>query len=307
MRYILFVSILQLYALILSAHPLSDSVKNTSYDSLRIARNKWHLIVYYDLHSTFTANVQTLFKHPAPKPQLLFYYNLDIKSRLQFREWLLETTLFNDYGFTWFIDSIHHKTTDHLNYKFSIARQWHKFISIDAGINTQTILFNGYGYRTQQDSLQTYLNETYMSPGFIHLSAGVGFSLPHQARLQIGLATCKITTLRNSTLYASRQESTIAGIPQGKKRIFEGGINAQLTWPLTAWKERWYAEGTALIFMPLKGNQTTVDVNTVIHWRLWRYGRLSWRHQFQYNKAIQPMPSYQQWLTLGCYLNNKLH
>lgn len=306
MRNILLLGILELYALSIKAQSPSDSTKRHPLDSLRIARNQWHAIIYYDIHSTFTANAHTLFKQTAAKPQLLFYYNLDVKSRLHFRKWLLETNLFNDYGFTWFIDSMHQKTTDHLNYKFSVARQWNKHLSIDAAINTQTVLYNGFSFRTHHDTLQAYLSEAYMSPGFIHLSTGIGFSLPHQARLQIGLAACKISTLRNSALYASRQETSIAGIPKGKKRIVEGGLNAQLTWPLTSWKERWYAEGTALVFIPLFSKQTTLDVNTVFHWRLWRFGRISWRHQFQWNKAIQPMPSYQQWLTLGCYLNNKL-
>lgn len=306
MRYFLLMAILQCYATILAAQPSSDSTQTAKYDSLRIARNRWHLIVYYDLHSTFTANAQTWFNQTNPKPQISFYYNLDIKTRLQFRQWLFETGLFSDYGFTWFIDSLQHKTTDHLQYKLSLSRQWHKKISFDVALNTQTILFHGYRFRNNNNSIEPYLNETYMSPGFVYLSGGIGYNLPHQARCHIGLATCKIATLRNSKLYETRQETSIAGIPQGKKRSFEGGINAQVSWPLTAWKERWFAEGTALIFVPFTNKQTTIDINTVLHCKLWRFGRLSWRHQFQWNKAIQPKPSYQQWLTLGCYLNNKL-
>lgn len=306
MRYFLLMAILQGYANNLLAQTPSDSIKPINYDSLRIARNRWHLIVYYDLHSTFTANAQAWFNQTNPKPQISFYYNLDVKSRLQFRRWIFETGLFNDYGFTWYIDSLQQKTTDHLQYKLSLARQWHKKISIEMAVNTQTILFHGYQFRNNNNSLEAYLNETYMSPGFIHLSGGIGYNLPHQARCHIGLATCKITTLRNSTLFETRQETSIAGIPQGKKRVFDGGINAQVSWPLTTWKERWFAEGTALIFIPLKDKQTTIDINTVLHCKLWRFGRLSWRHQFQWNKAIQKTPSYQQWLTLGCYLNNKL-
>jgi hypothetical protein len=306
MRYIFLIGLLKLYANFVGAQSNFDSTSYPHYDSLRLARYRWHFILFYDFHSTFTANAQTWFKQPAPKPQLIFYYNIDIKSRFQFRKWLIETAYFNDFGTTWYLDSLRTKSTDHLHYKLSIAQQLTKKISLDAAINTQTILFPGYSLRRKNDTLERFLNEGFMSPGFIYIASGIGISLPHLARLQIGLAGCKITTLRNSSLFDMRQENNIAGVPKGKKRKTEGGINAQITWPLTGFKERWFIEGTALLFVPILGGNSTFDINTVGHLRLWRFGRLSWRHQFQWNKAIQSNPTYQQWLTLGVYLNNKL-
>ncbi len=283
-----------------------DTFSRNKPDSIRLARARWHWTLYYDVHSTFTADAQFLLKQASPKPQLTFYYNLDIKSRFALNTWLMETVLFNDYGFTWYIDSLHLKSTDRLQYKFSISKSWTKFFDIDISYNTQTVLFPGYQYQATPQGLKAFKQESYMSPGYIYISAGLSTLLKNGIRFQVGLASCKIARLRDTSLFASRSTQNIAGIERGNKQNVEGGINFQATCPLIKLRQQAYIEGTALLFVPLFEGQSNFDMNVVTHVKLWRFGRLSWRHQCQYNPSTEGVWYYRQWITLGAYLNNHL-
>ena len=283
-----------------------DSLKRKLQDSLIQVRWRWHWTLYYDLHGTFTADALFIMKQATPKPQLTFYYNLDIKSRFELNGWMWESILFNDYGFTWFIDSIHHKSTDHIQYKFSLSKSWKKPLAFDVSYNTQTVLFPGFQYQSTPQGLQAIRHESYMSPGFIYLGAGISRTLKNSIRFQIALASVKIARLRDTSLFASRSTEKIAGIERGKQHHAEGGINVQGTCPLILLHKKTYIEGTCLVFVPLFGHQYNVDLNMALHIKLWRFGRLTWRHQLQYNAVSNAPWYYRQWITLGAYLNNHL-
>ncbi|MBU3675705.1 MAG: hypothetical protein FGM54_00770 [Chitinophagaceae bacterium] len=283
-----------------------DTFSRNKPDSIRLARARWHWTLYYDVHSTLTADAQCFMKQTAPNPQLVLYYNLDIKSRFALNTWMMETILFNDYGFTWYVDSLHNKSTDRLQYKFSLSKSWTKYFDIDISYNTQTILFPGYQYQATPQGMKAFKQESYMSPGFIYISAGLSTLLPNAMRFQVGLASCKIARLRDTSLFASRSTQTIAGIERGKKQKVEGGINFQATCPLIKLRHQAYLEGTGLLFVPLFEGQYNFDMNVVTHVKLWRFGRLSWRHQCQFNSSNKSAWLYRQWITLGAYLNNHL-
>lgn len=284
----------------------ADSSKQKSLDSLMLVRWRWHWILYYDLHGTFTADALCILNQGPPKPQLTFYYNLDIKSRFALNGWMWESVLFNDYGFIWFVDSIHHKSTDHFQYKFSLSKSWKKPWAIDVSYNTQTVLFPGFQYQSTPQGLLANRYESYMSPGFIYLGAGLSRTLKNTMRFQIGLASFKLARLRDTSLFASRSTTMIAGIERGKNQHVEGGINVQTTCPLILLYKKTYIEGTALAFIPLFGDQYNFDLNMALHIKLWRFGRLTWRHQLQYNAVANATWQLRQWITLGAYLNNHL-
>lgn len=281
-------------------------------DSAYLAKWAYHWILYYDFYTTLTGIQTSHSTNPNEQSNLYFYYNIDIKSNLEFRKIKWDMYLFNDYGFRHFFDSLTTKTQDQLVVKQSLYYPIYKrkcYISLAA--NTKTKLFNTYQYRSSiSGSDEKYLYDSYMSPGTIYYSGGITYEAGGNSIIQLGLGSSKVTKIRNQRIFETRNTEQINGLRQGESKKTELGLTLTSTVPIQHLNKHVHWEFYANVFTPMKNLKTvknyTVDVNHVFHLTFLKYIRLSWRLQINYHPEQQEKPMIQHQVSLGAYLSNHL-
>jgi hypothetical protein len=293
-------------------HLLGRSLRVDTLDSAAIARFRYHWILYYDFFTTLTA-IHTINNSYNSEPDNLYgYYNLDVKSNLEFRKVKWDLYLFNDYGMRYFFDSITIKTQDQLTIKNQFYYPIFKskvYLSISA--NTQTQLFNSHRYRSDTNGFsERFLYDGFMSPGVIVYSGGLTYEAGGNAILHLGLGSSKVTKVRNQKIFDTRNEAEISGVSKGERKKSEWGLSLSSTVPLQHLSKQLHWEFYEHIFVPLQGmneiRNYNMELNNVIHLLLLKYVRLSLRTKVSYNYVQFAKPVIQNQLSLGFYLSNHL-
>lgn len=281
-------------------------------DSAKYENYSYHWIFYYDFFTTLTALHQINNLNANEKNNLYFYYNVDIKSNLQFRKIKWDVYLFNDYGRRYFFDSISLKTQDQLNLKNSVYYPlYHSKIFFALAANTQTQLFNTYQYRTNMlGEQEQFLYDGFMSPGTIVYSGGLTYEAGGNSIINIGLGSSKVTKIKNQKIFETRNESNISGLEQGVRKKKTFGIAITTTVPLQKISRHLFWEFYENLFAPLEKlsdfKTYTLEINNVFHVLLLKYVRLSLRSKVNYDYELNPKPVFQNQISLGFFLSNHL-
>ncbi len=281
-------------------------------DTALVDRYRYHWILYYDFFTTLTAfhTINNLYNS---EPDNLYgYYNLDVKSNLEFRKVKWDFYLFNDYGIRYFFDSVTTKTQD----QFTIKNQFYypiykSRVYLAFSANTQTQLFNSHRYRSDTNGLsERFLYDGFMSPGVIVYSGGLTYEAGGNIILHLGLGSSKVTKVKNQRIFDTRNEDMISGVGRGERRKSEWGLSLTSTVPLQHLNKQIHWEFYEHIFVPLQQlsdcKKYALEFNNVLHLLLLKYVRLSLRTKLSYNSELHPKPILQNQLSLGFYLSNHL-
>ncbi len=303
-----------LYSMYGSNHYLrATDVKGIkNIDSATFEKYSYRWILYYDFFTTLTALHTTNSLYKSEADNLYFYYNLDIKSNLEFRKVKWDFYLFNDYGLRYFFDSVTTKTQDQLTFKNQLYYPIYKsklFIALSA--NTQTQLYNTHRYRTDSSGEQErFLYGGFMSPGVILYSGGITYEAGGNAIIHLGLGSSKVTKIKNQKIFDTRNEEELSGLKKGERKKSEWGITLTSTVPLQHLNKHLHWEFYESVFVPVEGmneiKNYSFEINNVIHLLLLKYVRLSFRTKLSYNYERFAKPVIQNQVSLGFYLSNHL-
>jgi hypothetical protein len=282
------------------------------FDSTKFVRRKLDWVLYYDFYTTLTALHHINSQSKTEVNNLYFYYNIDIKNKLTFKKVTWDFYLFNDYGVRHFFDSLTIKTQDQFTLKHSFYVPIYKnklYLSVMA--NTQTKLFQTHDYRINKKGVQErYLLDGFMSPGIIYYTGGITYAVPHDATINVGLGSSKVTKIKNQEIFTTREVKKINGLEKGTKKKSDFGITATITVPMQQLNKHVYWEMFGNSFVPFKHYKDfhyyTIDANNVLHFMLLKYVRLSLRTKLMYAYDTNPKPVIQHQMSLGFYLTNQL-
>lgn len=268
-------------------------------------------ILMLDFYATFNA---IRFENAPTRDlvtQLNVYYNFNLDNQVKTRYFLLRTTLFNEYGFCHYLDSVTVKTEDNLRLRNNIQLTLYQKLSAQAGFEMSTQCWRKW--LPEPDSSKhrdRFLYSDYMSPGYLSYSAGLGFDFLEGGVAYLGLAAGKITRIRNQRIFEERGAENLYGVAIGEKQKLDWGLNLTTTIPVQKLSRQFYWEFNSNLFVPGLTlpyvKSYTCDATLVLHYVFFRFLRLSLRTQFRYDEQIQTKVFISQHFSLGFYLSNKL-
>jgi len=280
-------------------------------DAKILAHRTFDWLLYYDFYTTLTA-FHSLNNDDQPNNNLFFYYNVDIKNKITYRNFTWDLYLFNDYGVKHFFDSITIKTQDQLTIKNSVGYPLYKRkYSFTISANTQTKLWKTHQLRTNDRGIQErFLYDGFMSPGTIYYAGGISYYASGNAVVMFGLGSSKVTKIRKQSIFEERNETEISGLKKGEYKRSEFGLTCTATVPLQKLSRIIHWEYFCNVYAPINSlkeiKKYTVAVNNVFHVVLLKYVRISWRTKIDYNPLQNEKAIIENQISLGFYLSNHL-
>lgn len=270
---------------------------------------------YFWLHYDFYTTVMASFaKNPVdPNTEhsnIYFYYNVTLNNRLQLKSFRVNTYFFNEFGKRFFMDSISALDADkyYLKNTFSKALIKDKF-SLSTMLNIQSQFWRHYDYREDgKGQRRRYLTNNYFTPGYILFSAGFTYDFWKGSSITLGLASGKITKLRDASIWDSRPADVLYGVEAGHKIKTIYGINLQVNiLPKKIGKQFVWVNNSEL-YLPNEHlgsiKYYTLHFNNALHYLFLQYFRVSLRTQIKYDLAIQEKPEILNQVSIGFYLSN---
>jgi hypothetical protein len=95
--------------------------------------------------------------------------------------------------------------------------------------NLATRLMNGFDYITGDSGVQIrILNSSFLTPLIWTFSFGIGYTWKDFGSLNMGLSSCKLTSILNDQIFSIRKISSYYGIDKGKTHLLEYGVTFQV-------------------------------------------------------------------------------
>ena len=141
----------------------------------------------------------------------------------------IASSFVHDLGLQYFFDSIFRFQPDENTWvtRLELTLFHHVIFSLYSQLTTR--LFNAYTFeKDPSGTLHKTLNAAFLTPLLWTFSAGFGWTIPRFATLGFGLASAKITYIRNRGIYDQLHVSTFYGVAKGKNHLFEYGLNMHL-------------------------------------------------------------------------------
>lgn len=237
------------------------------------------------------------------------YTTLSLNNTANIRRVSVRAAFNSEYGIRAFRDSATAKAADQYEYQVFLdaplsRKEW---LRVQCGINVKSQFSKTY---LPTDSGTKILFTDYFSPGYILYTAGFSFRFLESATFDIGLVGAQTTRIRNEEIYESRQTDELYGVPRGKRKVTELGINLILNIPPYRLGKHFGWACAGQMFAPNKdiGRLAgyTYSINNSLHYIFLKYMRLSLATQVAYDESVSNKVFLRNQLTLGFFLSNTL-
>ncbi len=265
----------------------------------------------YDFFTTLMASFAENPVDPSiDKSNIYFYYNITLNNRLQLNQVRVNTYLFNEFGKRFYIDSVGTVSEDQYYFKntfnYPIVKDK---IDVNFMVNLKSQLWKHYDY--MEDSLGhevRYLYSSYYSPGYMLFGGGFTYNFWEGCTVELGIASGKITKIKNQMVFEERGSDMLFGIEKGNKRKMFFGLNLQTNILPKMLTKHLAWENYTQLFIPNQHiaeiKYYTLDFNNALHYLFLKYLRISIRTTVNYDLDIQEKPQIINQITVGFYLSN---
>lgn len=139
-------------------------------------------------------------------------------------------TCLAEYGYQKITDSIFIKNIDRLCIKSQMEIHLTKLWSLKLN-NTLSTQFNKtFEWLSLDDGSKIkHIASSFLSPGYNNMSIGINCNFWSGSSINIGLSSTKITLVQNQNLYVPNYITSIFGVEQNKRWLFEYGWGSQAT------------------------------------------------------------------------------
>lgn len=262
----------------------------------------------------FTTLMGSFAKNPIDpsidKDNIYFYYNVTLNNRLQLNKVRINTYFFNEFGKRFYIDSLGTISEDQYYFKntinYSLIRNK---LDVNFMVNVKSQFWKHYDYREDSVGIQQrYLYSSYYTPGYTLFSGGFTYDFWEGSTVELGLASGKITKIRNQNIWDERETDILYGIEKGTKTKTIFGINLQVNMLPKMFGKHFCWENYTQFFIPnehfLDIKNCTLDFNNAVHFLFLKYMRISLRTEINYDITIQEKPQIINQFSVGFYLSN---
>ena len=185
-----------------------------------------------ELDYSLTANGFILVNwfHDNKVNQVNVFQNLKYQCSLQNdRTFRFSGTFIHNLGFQHYFDSITKVNIDDdiLTARLNIKIDGMVSFTINSIITSR--LLNGFDYVTTDSGMQIrILNSSFLTPLIWTMSFGIGYTWKDFCSVNLGLSSCKLTSILNKQIFSIRKIISYYGIDQGKTHLLEYGFTFQL-------------------------------------------------------------------------------
>jgi hypothetical protein len=185
-----------------------------------------------ELDYTLTANgfILVNWLHDNKVNQVNIFQNLKYQYLLQNdRTFRFSGTFNHNLGFQHYFDSITKVNIDDniLSARLDIMIDGRLAFTINSNITSR--LMNGFDYVTTDSGRQIkVLNSAFLTPLIWTLSSGIGYTWKNFGFINLGLSSCKLTSILNNQIFSIREITNYYGIEKGKTHLLEYGFTIQL-------------------------------------------------------------------------------
>lgn len=246
------------------------------------------------------------------KNNLHVYYNFSINNIVKAGSLKITNYFYTELGLKMYFDSISVISEDAYTLKNSLSYSINQSkIALNVAISTKSQFFRHYDYRSDSsERYNQFLYTSYLSPGYTDYSFGLKLFLNDFATLEFGLVNGRVTRIRNQGIFDSRQCDFLYGLRKGETEKTEYGFSlsvnlmAMKIFKNILWENFSHINVAKDDVSMLKYYQC--DVNNALHYRFFKYLRLSLKTRLLYDVNLSSKPKLTNAIILGFYLNNKI-
>ena len=162
--------------------------------------------------------------------QVNVFQNLKYQCYLQNdRSFRFSGIFIHNLGFQHYFDSITKISIDDnsLTTRLDIKINGRLAVTINSILTSR--LMNGYDYVTTDSGMRIkVLNSSFLTPLIWNLSCGIGYTWNGLGSFNLGVSSCKLTSILNKQIFSIREITSYYGIEQGKTYLLEYGFTFQL-------------------------------------------------------------------------------
>jgi hypothetical protein len=142
---------------------------------------------------------------------------------------LFSSTFMHNLGLQHYFDSITKVTIDENILTARLELKLNRMLALTISSLITSRLFNGFDYLTNGSGIQIkVLNSSFLTPLIWTLSCGIGFTWKDFGFVNLGMSSCKLTSILNKQIFSIREITSYYGIEQGKTHLLEYGFTFQL-------------------------------------------------------------------------------
>lgn len=155
-----------------------------------------------------------------------FKYRCFLQNSRTFR---LSGTFMHNLGFQHYFDSITKINIDDNNLTTRLEVKIDRTVAFTINSNFSSRLLNGFDYVTDGNGVQIkVMNSSFLTPLIWTLSCGIGYTWKDFGFVNLGMSSCKLTSIMNKQIFSIREITSYYGIEQGKTHLLEYGLTFQL-------------------------------------------------------------------------------
>jgi hypothetical protein len=185
-----------------------------------------------ELDYTLSANSLILVNwlHDDKVNQVNLFQNLKYQYLLQNdRTFVFSGTFNHNLGFVHYFDSITKTSIDDNNLTARLDIKIDDRVALTFNSNITSRLMNGFDYMTTDSGrVVKVLNSSFLTPLIWTISLGVGYMWKNFGSANLGISSCKLTSIQNKQIFSIRKIPSYYGIEEGKTHLLEYGFTFQM-------------------------------------------------------------------------------
>jgi hypothetical protein len=206
--------------------------------------------------------------------------------------------LVHNLGIQYYFDSISRFRTDDNTLTSKLTYDVSNSLHFSVLCIFNTRIFNSWDIATLSNgSVLRILNSAFLTPLLCTFSGGLGLKFGKSGSLDIGVASAKLTYLRDRSVFGQSGLQSFYGVPYGKRSLFEYGLSMQLLIDRLIGKHmQWNCD--LLLF---KDNNSPVDVTlkNLFAYRISRYFKTSLQTRLFYEEKVSRQVRLENLISLG--------
>ena len=201
-------------------------------------------------------------------------------------------------GIQYYIDSITRFQSDDNTLTSKLTYDVSKFLQFSVLCILNTRIFNSWDIAPLNNGgVSRILNSAFLTPLLCTFSGGLELRFGKFGSLDIGVASAKLTYLRDRTIFDQSGLESFYGVPKGKRSLFEYGLSMHLLIDRLIGKRlQWNCD--LLLF---KNNDSPVDVSlkNLFAFRISKYFNTSLQTRLFYEEKVSRQIRFENLISLG--------
>ncbi len=195
-----------------------------------------------------------------------------------------------------------HKHEDEIYYRSTFKRHLTKDITLDLQAKFTTQLGKTYlPTLNDQGKEEFILHSSFLSPAYIIGSTGFSYKPYTSLSLSAGLASTKLSIVRNQSLYHQAEDDVIFNVPRNENHVWEYGFAAYIEFKKELFKNIEVQNELNLFINKDHFKSIDIDSKSSLSLKLNKHIKTMLSHHLLYDEDILNRSQVQQQIMLGYY------